>query len=347
MIGLGCWCYGAEAQSKSCTIEWCYAVQEICYSNLVFGHRLNFVCSTFDTEFSGRTTQEDWQRTVETRSQPNFVNSVLNYHAHLALRTDGNKILNKISAEAQRYALLAYTLYLHDTRDPKDPRSGLTSTNLEKLCAKQKCASPGRVRTYIGLMWIAGYLKRFQSPQDSRKIHFEPTKKLIDNIEAWNQEIFKTIDLIFPGGALATRHLNEPFFGSQMRIGGVAQCLSGLRPFDQFPEVYHFISRDAGWMLLINCVGQTMRAPKENLTVSVSIDLAGFGKRYGVSRSHLRRLLESSFALGLLEEPPLNGTNIVLSRKLVAAYFTSMAAELQFYRRNALTGNAKIALAAE
>ncbi|MGL4404176.1 MAG: hypothetical protein ACRCT6_00310 [Notoacmeibacter sp.] len=290
----------------------------------------------FDGEFSRRFTPDNWQRTIETRSQPGFVKAVLDYHSGLASQIKGNTILNKVSAEAQRYELLAYTMFLSDNRDSNDPRSGLTLGNLERICTEQKCASPGRVRAYVGLLWVAGYLQRHQSAKDRRRVHFEPTAKLIRSVEEWNQRIFKAIDGIFPQDQLALRHLNEPRFGSNMRKNGVQQILTGFKPFDLFPEVYHFVARDSGWLLLIQCVGQMMLDAKQTIVFPVSVDLQNFGKQYGVSRSHLRRVLESAFDEGLLDAPPQNGSHIVLSEKLIAAYFTSMAAELSFYRAHAL-----------
>jgi hypothetical protein len=290
----------------------------------------------FDIEFSARAQPDEWQRTLETRNQRNFVNAVLKYHAELPHRSSGNTILNKVVAEAARYELLTYTLYLYDIRDPANPRSGLTITNLEKLCIRQNCASPGRVRAYIGLMWSAGYLKRHQSKTDSRVAHFEPTKKLMDIVEGWNHEIFKTIDDIFPADGLARRHSTEPRFGWDMRRNATEEVIAGWRPFELFPEVYHFISHDAGWLFLLHMIGEMMRQSGGTHIVPVQVDLPEFGARFGVSRSHLRRLLESAFEKGLLEQPPQNGTHIVLSRRLVAAYFMSMASELSFYRTHAL-----------
>jgi hypothetical protein len=295
-----------------------------------------FQLDAFDAEFSARTQADEWQRTLETRSQPNFVNAILKYHAQLPQRSSGNAVLNKVVAESGRYELLAYTLYLYDIRDPVNPRSGLTVTNLEKMCIRQNCASPGRVRAYIGLMWAAGYLKRHQSKTDSRITHFEPSKKLVEIVEGWNHEIFKAIDDIFPDDGLALRHATEPRFGWDMRRNGTEQVLTGWKPFDLFPEVYHFISHDAGWMFLLHIIGEMMRQSGGTHIVPVQVDLPEFGARFGVSRSHLRRLLESAFEKGLLEQPPQNGTHIVLSHRLVASYFMSMASELSFYRAHAL-----------
>jgi hypothetical protein len=290
----------------------------------------------FDALFSARTNGVEWQRIVEIRDQPNFTGAVLDYHRQLPKRCSGNFLLNKLIAEAARYEILAYSLYLNEKRDFDNPRSGLTVTSLEKICVQQNCASPGRVRAIITLMWVGGYLKRVQSAVDSRIIHYEVTPKLMDIIESWNHEIFKTIDAVFPAEMLAARHLSEPRFGPNMRVNGVKQVLTGWRPYAVFPEVFHFISHDAGWMLLIHCIGAMMENKDTHSIKPVSVDLPSFGAQFGVSRSHLRRLLETAYDKGLLDAPPKNGSHILPSRRLVASYFLSMAQELQFYRHHAL-----------
>ena len=303
------------------------------------GFNMPILLDEFDLEFSARASKSEWHCILEMRDTPGFVGAVLSYHADLPVRSAGNTILNKVVAESSRYEILAFTLYLYDTRDNSQPRSGLTATNLEKICTAQNSASPGRVRAIISLMWAAGFLKREQSIADSRIVHFEPTAKLMQIVEGWNHEIFRTIDRIFPADNLAQRHLSEPLFGRNMRKSGTEQVLTGWRPFGLFPEVYHFVEHDAGWMLLIHGIGAMMKTGGEKTIAPIAVDLAEFGKKFGVSRSHLRRILETAFDKGLLDAPPRNGSHIMLNRKLVASYFMSMALELQFYRTHALNAN--------
>jgi len=87
---------------------------------------------------------------------------------------------------------------------------------------------------------------------------------------------------------------------------------------------------------LLHVVAESLRLGDYQRVAPVAIDLAAFGKRFSVSRSHLRRLLESAYAKGLLTRPPLNGSDVRLSPQTVAAFQNCMAYELGFYRRNAV-----------
>ena len=303
-----------------------------------------FELDQFDAELSVRVTPDEWQRILSFRNARGFSTCLPTYNALMSNYFSGNIMLNKVVTEAWRFEMLVYTLHLYDQRDPDKPRSGLTLSNLEKICAIQKCASPGRVRTIVGIMWLGGFLKRQKSKLDSRIVHFEPSKNFIDIVEGWNHRIFQTIDAVFPDGNLAALHLSHPRFGWEMRKGGAEGLLNGWKMLDPFPEVFHFVSRDGGWMLLLHCANESLRLGNGTHIVPVSVELAGFGARFGVSRSHLRRLLEAAYDEGLLSAPPRNGSSIALAPKTMASYLTCMASELDFFRGHALAAKAALSI---
>ena len=99
-------------------------------------------------------------------------------------------------------------------------------------------------------------------------------------------------------------------------------------------------------MLLLRCVAETMRMGGRTEIVPISIDLVSFGRRFGVSRSHLRRLLEGAHEKGLLDAPPRNGSHILLSLRLMSSFVTWMASELGNYRLWALAARDALELRA-
>jgi hypothetical protein len=300
---------------------------------------LPFRMNELDAELAGRTTPAEWDRILVLRDHPNFLRGLARYGELMPPYFANNVILNKVVTEAWRFEMLVYTLYLHDIRDPADASTGLTSTNLQRICAEQKCASRGRVLAILGLMQISGYLRRVRAETDRRTVHLIPSEAFIGIVEGWNNRIFRIIDAIVPEGALAHRHNSGPRFGWDMRRRGAEALLAGWKLLDPFPEVEHFVTRDGGWMLLLSCVAEALRRGEGTHIAPVSVDLKAFGARFGVSRSHLRRLLESAFDAGLLEAPPRNGAHVLLSRRLVAAFIACMASELGNYRLWALAAN--------
>lgn len=299
-------------------------------------HQLDL--TQFDNVFSARTSPAEWHRILAFRNQPTFAAALETYNALMLQYFADNVVLNRVVTEAWRFEILVYLLYLHDKRDPADPAKGLTVSNLQAICARQKCASKGRVVAILGIMRIGGFLRQQKSEADGRIKHLEPTRKFMSIVEGWNNRILRIIDAVYPSEDLARLHHDNPRLGAQMRSRGAERLLAGWKLLDPFPEVQHFLSRDGGWMLLLHCVAESLRMGCGRCIAPVAVDLEAFGKRFAVSRSHLRRLLESAHDEGLLLAPPRNGANIVLSKIAVASYLTCMASELSFYRENTVGG---------
>ena len=296
----------------------------------------SFSLDCADTLLRARTTASDWHRILVLRNHPSFLRGLFAYDELMPEFFAYNVILNKVVTEAWRFEMLVYTLHLYDTRDPADPTSGLTVANLTRICARQQTASRGRVAAILGLMQLARFLYRRRSHTDGRIVHLEPSKEFVQIVEDWNQLLLQIIDAIDATDGLARDHRAHPRFGWDMRERGAQVLLGGWKMLDPFPEVNHFVTSDGGWMLLLSCVAETLRSSNGSEIEPVALNLGTFGARFGVSRSHLRRLLESAYDLGLLDAPPRNGQHIVLSQRLVASFLTCMASELGNYRLWAL-----------
>lgn len=251
----------------------------------------------------------------------------------------GNLILNKIVIEEWRFYILVFALHLHEARDPFNPLSGLTLSNLQRLCVAQKVASRGRVAVAMGFMTAGGYIRRTDREEDSRVKRYEPTPKFLDVIENWTNKLLQIIDVVRPGDELARHHREDAQFGRRMRRHGMQAMLEGWRLLEPFPEVSHFIHRDAGWMLLLPTVAESVRRGDGALS-EVAIDLTAHGKRFGVSRSHFRRLLETAWQAGLLAQPPRNGASILPKPELAATFVTCMASELGYAHAWAMAAKA-------
>ena len=160
---------------------------------------------------------EEWSRILAFRQQPLFHRALPTYAKLMLQYFSDNLILNRVVTEAWRFEMLVYTLYLHDMFDPAVPGSGLTLSNLQDICKRQQCASPGRVTAILGIMRIGGFVRQQSSAGDRRIKHLVPSKKFMDIVEGWNNRIFQIIDAVCPGDNLAETHRSVPHLGRAMR----------------------------------------------------------------------------------------------------------------------------------
>lgn len=298
----------------------------------------------YDHEFSSRTTSQDWQRILELRDHPRMLDGVLAYDDLIGNFFAGNVLLNRVVVEFARFQMIVYMLYLYDTADPADPRTGLTISRLQQISKMQGLLSRGGIATFVSLLRLAGYLHRIPSPLDKRVVHLAPTQKFLTLVEQWNRHIFQCIDVITPDACLTRCHEMHPRFGWEMRGRGAETLLAGWKPLDPFPETFPFFRCTGGFMLLLHAVAKTIREGARREIVPVSIDLASFGKRFGASHSQLRRLLEGAHARGHLLAPPRNGAHIVVSQRLLSAFVGWAASELGNYRLWGLSAKSDLGL---
>jgi hypothetical protein len=294
-----------------------------------------FDMTAHDADFSARMSAQEWALISRFRNLPHFCDGVRRHEGVMAPFFAHNLILSKVVIEVWRFQILVFTLYLHDTRDFADPRTGLTFANLRKICLQLGLASPGRVFAFLNIMKVGGFLTSVRSTLDTRIVHLEPTPQFLTIVEDWNDGIFAAIDAADPAAGLVPLRALHPALGRGMRISGAEELLAGWKPLDAFPEVYHFAAVDGGWSLMEYVVAQAMRDPGQIRIEPVAINLRNAGQQFGGSRSNLRRLLESAYALGLLDAPPQNGMHIVFSSRMVCAYLCFMASFLGHFQVNA------------
>jgi hypothetical protein len=294
------------------------------------GHECALRLDCLDSVLAARMPADEWRRVKAFRERPTFLDALETYAALIPPYFSNRLLLNKVVTEGRRFEMLVYLLYLHHTGDSRDPLSGLTAANFKRICAAQKVASPGRALAILGIMRIAGYLRRDRAGADSRVVRLAPTADFLDIVEGWNLAMLRIVDAAAPGARLAEAHARYPGLGVSMRTRAARALLAGWHLLEAYPEARRFIDRDGGWMLLLHCVDASLRAGARRVIAPVTVDLAAFGRRFGVSRSHLRRLLESAYGDGLLAAPPRNGSHILLARELVASFLTCMASELSF-----------------
>lgn len=294
-----------------------------------------------DDDFASRAG-DDWDRIVAFRNLPHLLDGARRHEGVMSPFFSNNLILNKVVLEAWRFQMIVFTLYLHTTRDPADPRTGLTVGNLSRICKQLDLASSGRVFAFLNLMKLGGFLKSVRSQIDARVVHLEPTPQFMATVEEWNDGIFAAIDAAAPDANLVGLSTRYPALGEGMRTSGAEGLIAGWKPLDPFPEVAHFANADGGWMLMERSVAAALRDPAGLVIAPLSINLRHHGRDFAGSRSNLLRLLEGAYDLGLLDAPPQGGAHIILSSRMLCAFLSFIASYLGYFHHHAKTALADI-----
>jgi hypothetical protein len=235
------------------------------------------------------------------QSHPRFPEAMRIIAAGLVALYGGNRMFNVVVTDRGRYLMSVLALHLHLSSQPGDPRSGLTVSRLRSLCAEHRICSPGRAETMLVLMRLFGHLTPVPSETDRRLRRLVPSESLI----AWHRArcafIFEAMAKLLPEGAEASAALASPDFLPRFIRHLAESYLQGYYYVDLIPDVRLFYERNAGVAILMRLIlaGEPDDAfpPRRPVTISLS----ALGRSFGVSRIHVRRLLQDCVGEGFLE----------------------------------------------
>jgi hypothetical protein len=121
----------------------------------------------------------------------------------------GNRVLNHMISDRGRLLIGLFAFYLHASRRPEIPGSGLTAHRLKELCVECDICSPGRAGALLSLMQLFGHVQLATDPGDRRLKRLVPTELLIASVRERWQLLFGAMVPVLPEGATALAALDR------------------------------------------------------------------------------------------------------------------------------------------
>ena len=252
-----------------------------------------------------------------------------------------NFMLVRVVSEETRYMIGAALLALCLNRDPSDPSSGATLSKLRLFSAQNNLSGPNRVSALVALMVHSGYLRQDSVSFDRRVKRLELTERGLSLAHSF------TVAMLRPLQLLSEKHKYEDVLHSNPRFIGnfYAEILrlyaEGGRFAPKIPVYSLFVDQNGGreilfilWLALIDAEAAGQR--------TVSCSYGEIARSLGVSRGHVRRLIESSEKNGLLIIQAAGGRSVELLPKFVDLVETMAALEFALVLRAADTAAAAV-----
>ena len=213
----------------------------------------------------------------------------------------GNRILNTMVTDRARYLIGVFAIHLHYLSRRGDHRSGLTLSRIKAICIEHKICSAGRAEAMLVLMRMFGYLASARSDEDRRLHRLVPTDALIE----WHRErlasAHEAISILLPEGAQVVAALHSHDFLPRFVSHLARLHLAGFFYVDQVPEMRLFLERNAGVVILYSIMLSGEATDSFPPRGAVSILPARLARQFGVSGSHVRRMVQEAINAGLLE----------------------------------------------
>jgi DNA-binding MarR family transcriptional regulator len=239
-----------------------------------------------------------------------FVKAMLALYEH-------KPFLNRLLLEASRTVLVSIIMCLHARYDEADRATWPTLRLIAASMAVHQLASASRVHDLVLRLVKAGYLEQRVASQDRRVRILTPTAKMIVQDQDFLVSHHLPLQILFPDPGYAPIMTRDVAFQLKQRLVSRDLFTLGARILAGNPIMMLFQGRDAGVMILIKMIemgeGQSGAEP-------LKISYSDLGRRFGVSRTHVRELLEEAEELGLVRLTKGSGRFVELLPQLLQAF---------------------------
>jgi hypothetical protein len=239
-----------------------------------------------------------------------FVKAVLALYEH-------KPFLNRLLLEASRTVLVCNIMCLHARYDESDRATWPTLRLVADSMVEQGLASASRVQDLVSRLIKTRYLEQRPAPQDRRVRILTPTQKMIAQDQDFLVSHYLPLDILYPDPGYPLIMMRDPAFQiKQRQVSGELFAL-GARILHGNPIMMLFLGRDAGVMILIKMI---QMAGQQSDVEPLKISYADLGGRFGVSRTHVRKLLEAAEKLDLVHLTKEGGQFVELLPPLLQGF---------------------------
>ncbi len=239
-----------------------------------------------------------------------FVKAILALYEH-------KPFLNRLLLEASRTVLLIIIMCLYARYDEDDRATWPTLRLVADSMALHRLASTSRVHDLVSRLVKAGYLEQRAAPRDRRVRILTPTAKMVAQDQDFLVSHYLPLDILFPDPGYAPIMTRDPAFQLKQRLVSSDLFALGAQILAGNPIMMLFQGRDAGVMILLK---MKQLAARQGGAGPFAVSFSDLGDRFGVSRTHVRKLLSEAEEMRLVRLTKVGGQSVELMPQLLQAF---------------------------
>lgn len=227
-----------------------------------------------------------------------------------------NLALVHMTTDEIRHIVGAYVLNRHFGLLPGDPPAGVTVAEVQAFCTMHALAGHNRIGALLNELRQAGYLRQTKDPRDKRIKRLEVTRAGIAISKQVITPYLQALAQLQQADYAVRRvEIDDAFLGAIARHCSNYFLMHGTL-VDLVPEMRLFMARDAGFEILLRLISTEM--PGEVLKDrTVHFHYGAVADFFGVSRVHVRRLLEDAAEEGYVTLHAPGGRAIEIHARLL------------------------------
>jgi len=246
-----------------------------------------------------------------------FVDAVLAIH-------EGDQFSSRLLAEAMRQVTFNLIVTLHLRHDVTDRSTWATPQRLKDEIRAFGMASPRRVDALVARLVQLGYVDSRPSELDGRVRILTPTTRMLSLDRDWLVYHYTPLHVMFPDPGYGEPMAQDATFQRAQRLVALDFSGKGAEIMANNPAVMRFMGRDSGILVLIKLIQMQMSAGDREEDLSYS----DIGVRFGISRTHVRGLLEEAAQHGDVSLSGRGGRLVALQPSILQAFDRFLAAAM-------------------
>jgi hypothetical protein len=203
---------------------------------------------------------------------------------------EGNAFLNRLLLEAVRQITFNMIVQLYCRYDEADRSTWPTMRLLKQQMVLFGLSSPRRIEDLVAKLVRFKLLQQRPSQHDGRVRILTPTTAMMSLDLDWLAALYRPLQVMFPDPGYPEPVKCDPAFQRVQRVVALGFSERGADILASNPGMLLFHTRDAGVTILVKLIQMTLAAGKSTVELSYS----DIGTRFGVSRTHVRKLLEDA-----------------------------------------------------
>ncbi len=234
--------------------------------------------------------------------------------------------LVKVVSEEARYMISVALVAMHHGRNPFDPGSGATVTRLQQFSEDLGLAGSNRVAAIVALMRHLGYVEQVQARSDRRIKRLELTEHGMSVARKMTSAALSSIQLFSPEYDYQKLIWSDEYFIGRFLAESLRLYREGGRLTHAMPEYNLFGEQNGGREVMFKLwLALAERGPHE--PVIISCPYGELARSLGVSRGHVRRMIEKGEGRGLFRVHAAGGQAIEILPDFIYLHRTFTALE--------------------
>jgi len=234
----------------------------------------------------------------------------------------GDPFVVRLLIEAGRFLVYHVALILDAAQDPARRETWLTIGLLKRTLASYGVASSRHIDELVARLCAVGFMEQRPSEDDRRVRLLLPTDNMLAHDRDWLVAHFAPLAVCYPEQGYEPVMRRDAEFQTVYRRVCTPFVPLGIKLLLSLPDTMLFFSHAAGSPIIATLLQAAMTSPDYP---HAAVSYAEVGDRFGVSRTHVRKLLVAAEHAGLVKLHARGGHRVEILQRLWSSYDRGLA----------------------